>query len=101
MKSRSEITTGGDFVLPAADRRFTIVSTERIRGNPQIDLDFEDDVHISVILDNRLNNWGRHEMICNLDLKRLETARKKLIVGLSQREELIKMLDVYIAQPKK
>jgi len=68
-----------------------------VRDNPQIDLDFEADVHISAILDNRLNNWGRHEMIRNLGLKRLEAVRKKMVVGQSQREELLRMIDEYIA----
>jgi len=68
-----------------------------VRDNSQIDLDFEADVHISAILDNRLNNWGRHEMIRNLGLKRLEAVRKKMIVGQSQREELLRMIDEYIA----
>lgn len=73
---------------------------EAIKGDPQVDLDFEIDVHISAVFDNRLNDWGRHEMMRNLDRERLESARKKLVVGLSQREELIKMIDEYIAMRK-
>jgi hypothetical protein len=80
-----------------SDRRFTIVSTEEARGDPQIYLDFKDNVRISVAFDNILNDWGRYKTIRNLDLEQLEAARKKLIVGLSQREELIRMISEEIA----